>query len=341
MRIGNNPSNNNVIEDRKGFHRVIIPVYIPHENEYFKDAFQIFNYCLFSLKKTSNTQLKISVVSNGSCDSINEKLYKMFAEKHFDEFIIEREGIGKINSVLKGLRTADERFITITDADVLFENGWEENVLAVFRAFPKAGAVCPVPVFGKQFQLTGNIWFNYLFSNKLKFTAVKNPEAMTKFANSIGWPWLDEKFKDVYATLKATNGTMAMVGCSHFVATYKSEVFTKIPDGNTEFKIRGDSEYLYTDLPVIKKGGYRLSTIDNYAYHMGNVMEDWMISKFENLNYVEKVNYTLVFQYLKKPILNPLLLEKIFKAMISIKYLKIGILKMKGLSNSQVQNFIS
>ena len=341
MRIGNNPSNHKIIESINALHRVIIPVYIPHENEYFKDAFKIFEYCLFSLVKTSSTKLKISIVSNGSCDAVNKKLFKIQQELAIDELIIEKEGIGKINSVLKTLRTCEERLITITDADVLFMNGWEQAVLNIFKAFPDAGAVCPTPVYRKHFQLTSNIWMKYLFSNKLRFLPVKNPEAMTKFANSIGWPWLDEKYKDVVATLTSPDEVIAMVGCSHFVATYKKEVFTEIPKGNSQFKIRGNSEYLYTDLPVIKKGGYRLSTYDNYAYHMGNKLETWMTKKFENLLDIEKDNEIVVFKTLKKSILNVMLLEKIFKFLISFSFIKNKILSMKGLTKQQVKDFIA
>ncbi|AMC10153.1 hypothetical protein Lupro_02315 [Lutibacter profundi] len=339
MRIGNNPSNHKIVEANKTLHRVIVPVYIPHETDYFKDALQIFEYCLSSIIKTSITNLKISIISNGCNDAVNDKLVA-FQKKHaIDELIIEREGIGKINSVLKALRTADERFITITDADVLFVNGWEQAILDVFKAFPKAGAVCPTPVFRKHFQLTSNIWLKYLFSNRLKFMPVKNPAAMTKFANSIGWPWLDDKYKDVYATLKATNGTVAMVGCSHFVATYKREVFTEIPSENTEFKIRGNSEHIYTDVPVIKKGGYRLSTEDNYTYHMGNILEGWMVDIYKNLKEEYKSDVKFNFKMLEKPLINYRLSEKCFNFLISIGWLKKRIFKMKGLTDAQVQDF--
>lgn len=341
MRIGSNPSNHKVIEDKKSLHRVIIPVYIPHEYDYFKDAFQIFEYCISSILKTSSTSLKISIVSNGCSNEVNDKLVILYKKYSIDELIIEKEGIGKINSVLKVLRTAEERFITITDADVLFVNGWEENVLKVFEEFPRAGAVCPTPVFRKHFQLTSNIWFNYFFSKKLKFSKVKNPDAMTKFANSIGWPWLDEKYKDVYATLESKNGTIATVGCSHFVATYKREVFTEIPLGNTKFKIRGNSEYLYTDLPVIKKGGYRLSTEDNYAFHMGNVLEDWIIETFLKIRSTVKKEYIYNFKKLNKPFINNILLEKVFIFFISKKLIKTLILKSKGLTKEQIKNFVN
>lgn len=339
MRVGNNPSNEEIIEDVVAFHRVIIPVYIPSETDYFKDAFEIFNYCLRSLHKTSCTHLKVSVVSNGSCTSVNEKLFGLQKEGYIDELMIETEGIGKINSVLKVLRTADERLITITDADVLFDNGWEEAVTTVFKEFPKAGSVCPVPVFRKNFSLTGNVWFSYLFSKKLKFLAVENPEAMTRFANSIGWSRLDAKFKEVIATLKLKNGATALVGCAHFVATYKNEVFTEMPKGNSRYKIRGDSELLYTDLPVLKKGGHRLSTSNNYAYHMGNVLEAWMVEKFEGLDEETKRNNRPQLKELKKPLISHLFIDKLFKNLISFAPVKKSILKMKGLTSAQIKEF--
>jgi hypothetical protein len=336
MRVGNNPNNQQQIEKQVAFHRALIPLYIPNEeDEYFRDAFTIFSYCINSLLRTSRSNLKISVISNGSSDSVNSKLLQMQQQGLIDELIIETEGIGKINSLLKALRTVEERLITITDADVLFDNGWEDAVLEVFENVPKAGAVCPVPVFRKQYNLTSNIWFKYLFSSKLKFSPVKNPEAMTKFALSIGWPRLDEKYKEVIATLDMKNGQKAVVGCSHFVATYKREVFTEIPEGNSLFKIRGNSEYLYTDLPVLKKGGYRLSTYDNYAFHMGNKLEDWMTDAYEKLHTEDKTDELPNLPELKKPLISAVFKEKVFGFLLSKAGMKKRFLKMKGLNEAQ------
>ena len=211
MRKGDNPTKGGkLIQKVECYHRVIIPLHIPHELDYYQDAFRIFELCLFSLSKTASSKIKISIVSNNSSDEINERLVQLYKQGQFDELIFEREAIGKINSILKAIRTVEERLVTITDADVLFCNGWEEAIVEVFEAFPKAGAVCPVPVFRKHFLLTSNIWLRYLFSKKLAFIPVKNPEALTRFANSIGWPWLDIKYKDVIGTLKAKNGTIAV-----------------------------------------------------------------------------------------------------------------------------------
>ena len=232
--------------------------------------------------------------------------------------------------------------VTISDADVLFCNGWENAVVAVFEAFPKAGSVSPVPVFRTHFRLTSNIWMRYLFSSKLSFRPVENPEALTRFANSIGWPRLDIKYKDVIGTLIANNGTIAVLGCSHFVVTYKREVFDELPKGNSVFQLGGDSEQLYTDEPVLKKGGYRLATNDNYAYHLGNHLENWMEEAFDELYEARKVikKYNTLPK-LKKSSVMYYLGQNFFKKIITIKPFKKIILKQKGLTTNQIKNFES
>ncbi len=341
MRKGENITRNTLLELKECSHRVIIPLYIPNEEGYYQDAFKNFKLCLLSVRKTAISPIKISVVSNGSCNTVNSKLQVLQQENHIDELIIETEAIGKINSILKALRTAQERLITITDGDVLFVNNWEKEVLAVFKSFPNAGVVCPVPIFRTHFKLTSNIWLRYLFSKRLTFLPVKNPEAMAKFANSIGWPWLDDKWKDAIGTLKANDGTIAVLGSSHFVATYKREAFTYLPKNNTIYKLGGDSNYEYTDGPVLKMNGYRLTTYDNYAYHLGNTFENWMQDMFDGIKEEEKVFDSFdSLKTLKKKPLTYFISEKIFKKIIRIKRVRIPILKMKGLNNEQINNFL-
>lgn len=342
MRIGENPTRDRLIEKSDSSHRIIIPLYIPHEKDYYKDAFKIFKLCVSSIMKTSSSIVKISVVSNGCSDSINERLLDIAKEGLIDELIIEKGAIGKVNSILKALRTAQERLITVTDADVLFVNGWEEGVLEVFNAFPKAGSVSPVPVFRTHLRLTSNIWLRNFFSKKLYFRAVKNPEGLTAFAKSIGWPDLELKFKDVIATIQSKNNTIAVLGCSHFVVTYKREIFDQSPKTNSIYQLGGNSEHLYLDEPVIKMGGYRLATYDNYAFHMGNVFEPWMEDVYENLEVIDKtvMDYNTL-PFLKKKKIECFFSEKIFKKIFMKKKIRSLIFKYKGLNQEQIKNFVS
>ena len=65
MRAGFNPTKGGKLIDREEcHHRIIIPVHIPHEKDYFEDAYKIFEMCLTSVIKTSVSKIKISVISN-------------------------------------------------------------------------------------------------------------------------------------------------------------------------------------------------------------------------------------------------------------------------------------
>ena len=101
MRIGDNPTKiGKLVEKTPCEHRVIIPLHVPNEEGYYKDAYKIFELCLFSVKKTASTPIKISVVSNGSSITVNERLTQLYVQNTIDELIIERDGVGKVNSIL-------------------------------------------------------------------------------------------------------------------------------------------------------------------------------------------------------------------------------------------------
>ena len=304
MRTGKNVSKEKLIESDSCMHRVIIPLYVPHEEDYYKESYEIFILSIKSLKMTSYSDIKISVISNGSCDEVNTRLLKLYHTGIINELIIERDCIGKLNSILKVIRTCDEPFVTISDADILFDNDWENEVMNVFKEFPKAGAVSPMPVFRTQNHYTSNILFDYLFSNRLQFTEVKNPEALTLFAKSIGWSRLDEHWKDVIMTVRSKSNLTAVVGCNHSVVTYNKSIFNNIPDGNSSFQLGGDSEGEYLDRPVLFSDGYRLATENNFAYHMGNLKETWMDDLFNNLKTVTKKSLQFVCEPLKEKKMN-------------------------------------
>jgi hypothetical protein len=341
MRKGKNIVKDIILQLNKSNHRVIIPLHIPNEEGYYKDAFQIFVYCLSSLRVTSFSNLKISIISNGSCEEVNRNLFRMYEKEDFDELIIESNPIGKINSILKALRSAEERYITITDADILFMNGWERSVFDIFESFPKAAAVSPLPVFRTQNHYTSNIIFDYFFSKKMQFSVVKSPEALTRFANSIGWPWLDNKWKDVIMTIKGNNGIKAVVGCNHCVVTYKKEIFEAMPKGNSEFVLGGNSEALYLDRLNQLYDGYRLTTYNNFAYHLGNQIEDWMVPTFESLKKEQKLDYKIESKLLKRRQVHYFLKSIVFKKIMNVKYIRSNFYLWKGLDKTKLKNFNS
>lgn len=275
MRIGVNPQKNVKSEEQAFYHQIIIPVYIPNQEGYFKDSFAIFKFCLESLFRTCHEKTYYTIVDNGSCTEVSKFLKSLQEEGKLQE-LITTDNIGKINAVFKGVSGHSFPLVTITDADVLFLSGWQEETYRVFNAFPKAGFVSPVPIPKLLKYHTYGPIMKYLFSGKLQFTTPEDPQALLDFASSIeNKDFYKKVHLDNYLTI-TTDSVKAVLGAGHFVATYRREVFTPLKEHYTPYKLDPKSDRPFLDQPVSDRGYWRLATAKNLAYHMGNVVEDWM-----------------------------------------------------------------
>lgn len=338
MRIGFNPQKDKQVELSDFFHQIIIPVYIPNQEGYFKDSLVILKYCLESLFRTSHSKTYFTVVNNGSCKEIISYLNELQDKGQIQE-LIHTTNIGKLNAILKGLTGQNFQLITIADSDVLFLNDWQKATYEVFKAFPKTGAVSPVPNSRGLKYYTSNVIFDCLFSDKLKFTEVKNPQAMIKFAESIG---NENFFNEINLKRNLTIGTdksTAVVGAGHFVATYRKEVFDNLNQKHSSYGMGGDSEESILDKPVAENGFWRLSTSDNYAFHLGNVTEDWMKDVVQNLPdkaieiplpQFKKVNTYRMTNWIKSSFFSKIIFRKPFWLLL---------LRYKGLSANEANNY--
>lgn len=95
----------------------------------------------------------------------------------------------------------------------------------------------------------------------------------------------------------------------------------------------GGSEQVLDSL-AIKNGYYRLTTYNNYAYHMGNVYENWMdeiiISK-EKEEVAEKVPLHKTHFWVRRPGLFAKFKIELMKKVLKSHKLRMLFLKHKGL----------
>lgn len=338
MRVGFNPHKDKTQTSSDYFHQVIIPVYIPNQEGYFKDCFEILKLCLDSLFKTIHDKTYVTIVNNGSCDLVVDYLNGLYKVNKIQE-ITHVTNIGYINAMLKGITGQKFSLITTSDADVLFLDGWQNATYSIFEDFPKAGAVCPTPSSRSFKRFTSNIFWDNLFSNKIQFKDVVNPLALKAFGNSVG----DANFYNSiqlkkYLTLSTIN-CKAVLGAGHYIVTYRASIFNNVESRYTDFILGGNSDDLF-DLPVVKKGFWRLSTADNYTYHMGNVVEDWMLVEVSKLTQNdEKCTFEL------KPIQSSSRLayfvkSKLFDKFILNKKIMKYYLICKGLSKEEAKNYL-
>jgi len=339
MRVGFNPNRDQKQQSNDFFHHIVIPVYIPNYEGYFKDSFQILKYCLESLLKTIHSKTYVTIINNGSHPDIIYFLNQLQTTGQIQE-IINTTNIGKLNAVLKGISGHDFPFITVADCDVLFLNNWQKETYNVFKEFPKTGAVCPTPSSRSLRNLTFNIWFDLFFSKSLQFTKVKNPDALKAFAASVGSPMMYNNYHlEKYLTVRNHN-FKAVVGAGHFITTYRKEVFEEANIKYSNFMLGGDSEAELLDIPVVKKGMWRLSTEDNFAYHLGNVKEKWMEKTLSEIKPNDFFSETsIILKDVKISKIKFFLIHNLFAKIITRKKIWNYCLMLKGLNKKEVEAY--
>ena len=297
MRSGRNPEKENSKIEIESYHRVILPVYIPNlTEEYFKDGLAILDYCIRSLLKTIHAKTRISIVNNGSCGEVSDYLAKLYSEEpSIDQLLHVKNNLGKINAVYSVVKSNLEPIITVSDADVMFLPNWQYEVEKILHEIPEAGMVSPTPfsTLYKRSDMKSTYYYAF-FRSKLKTHPVINPEGQQNFEKSIG----REMFKKIHLgryIILDSGKAKAVLGCGHFVATYKSRVFEMAPQQVCEYKIGPKAMPQYIDLPNDKAGLLRLATLGNHAYHLGNRSEPWMEEEMDRIN-TSKTDNSRIFR---------------------------------------------
>ena len=338
MRVGFNPNKEKEKKEEHFYHQVIIPVFIPNHEGYFTDSFRILQLCLESLFKTCHAKTYITVVNNGSCEEVVNYLQQLLIEKKIQE-LTHSTNIGYVNAMLKGIVGHNFPIITTSDSDVLFLNDWQKETYKLFEVFPKAGAICPTPSSKTLKFYSYNLIFDSFFSKKIKFSDVINSIAMRDFALSIGnSDFYNNLHLSKFLTVE-NKKVKAVVGAGHYIVTYKGSIFNNIQEKYSGFKLGGGSDDIL-DRPVVKQGYWRIATEDNYAYHMGNVIEPWMEQKFNDI--VDQSNLEICRPLLKQISQNLIvnfIKEKIFMRLLVFKPIWKLFLQYKGLSKEEAKQY--
>ena len=338
MRVGYNPNKDKILTKNKEQHQLIVPVHIPNNEGYFKDSLNVLKLSISSILKTSSN-LFVTIVNNGSTQEVVSYLNQLLALGDINE-VIHTPKIGKVNAIKKGIAGHDFDLVTITDADVLFLDNWQEETYKVFNNFNKAGVVGLVPQIKMFDNKCSNIIYDNFFSKQLKFENVQQPEDMRRFYESLGWK---DNYRKIYLqkqlVLKSKKNT-AIVGVGHFVATYKRFLFNEVLAINDNLAMGGYSEIRNFDEPVLKYDLYRLTTLNNLAYHIGNCIEPWMHNTYnalgdsplitESIPKIKKASKKSIYYILK---------TKIFKRMFKMAFIKRWFLQRKGLSQNEASQF--
>ena len=275
MRIGSNPEKEKNEKNQLKQHRVVMVFYVPNsDEEYYKELHKVLDKSLESLVKTINFETTaITLINNNSTSELNLVVDKYI--QHIDKYICYSENKGKVNAVINEVRGAYEPFVTITDADVLFYSGWEQAVFSIFKTYSKAGVVSPLPVPHCAFARNSVLFWDGLFLH-LKYGSILSSNDTELYKKSVDNDVVFRRRHHDYWDIKhlyLDRTPKAIVGATHFVATYKTELFRNQYEF-PQFKFKAAYEDHFMDIIAEKKGMYRLSTTQTFAYHIGNSLDE-------------------------------------------------------------------
>jgi hypothetical protein len=297
MRLGMNPQKQERKLTLATNHRIVVVVYIPNEEGFYKDSYNVFKACIDSLLSTTQSTSLITVVNNGSFPKVGILLNQYLDEGKIDTLISHKTNIGKIDALIGAARGAREKLLTLTDSDILFVNGWQQKTIEIFNTFPNVGSVSPIPVrYGYHYGTSSVI--KKILLKKLELRLMPIPENFTaynRYLESINWE--ADKNENTEWAVVSHNNVKAILGSGHQVLTINRDVlFQTVPTSPSLTLVGGKSEYQYVDEPIDKSGKLRLATYNNFAFHMGNKLEDWMTAiqkeNTDNTAHFQNIEFT-------------------------------------------------
>ena len=286
MREGSNPGKTHSELPPFKQHRVLVPVFIPSHEGYFRHALEILKLSLESLCVTTANRANVTIISNGCAVEVVRMLEGYLELGRIDQLLLNHGNRGKIDAVLSVAHGCFEDLITISDCDVLFMPGWLAAVEDVFQAFPECGVVAPVPNPSLAYHDTASTILGALIRRELRLEKVVPEADLDRFAHSIGRPDYFEPEQRWAQLVVRRNGNGACVGAGHFVFTLRREVADDLPRHPSLLALQGETEWL--DDPPEAMGVWRLATTRAYAYHLGNLPEPWM---YEALDWCQRQSH--------------------------------------------------
>ncbi|SNR76011.1 Glycosyl transferase family 2 [Lutibacter agarilyticus] len=280
MRTGVNPEK---FKENKIFylkHRIIIPVYIPNlEEDYYKNSYKVFKCHIESLLKTIDLKTTgITIINNNCCNIISEYIEGLLKENKIQKITKYSENKGKVYTIVSEIKSSYEEYITITDADVFFMNNWLSKSIEIFNNFPNAAFVTPLPCPANYKYLNRPLLVNEIFN--LKIDNIVNLSSFDLFEDGVNpkegyfegktWSWKSKQY------MLENKNIQACVGASHFVFTIKKSYLKTVELNGPTYVFKNGDEKIYLERFIEENGGYRLSTTETYAYHMGNSIENWV-----------------------------------------------------------------
>lgn len=261
--------------------------YVPSLQGYFRDALDIIQVHLSSMRSSMDQEVNTMVFDNGSCPEVVRYLESQWQSGLIDWLTLSRHNLGK-NGALNWIFSAmPNEYIAYSDSDVFFRSGWLEESLKIFQVFDRAGMVSAQPVFfdflrgqGTTIQQIEEYAGDFSIA-KLKPT----PEIVEEYCDGIdASDELRKEFlnQDLTVAIHSKTGFQAVTTATDMQFMLKKEVIKSL----VPLPIAGAltaKDAIDIPMGVEKLGYWLLSTDKPYVWHMGNALDSDLNTEIKSL----------------------------------------------------------
>jgi len=243
---------------------------------FFREAREVIEVHLQSIRQTVGNDADVLVFDNNSCDEIANFLKDQYAAGIIDWLILSRHNLGKTGALNWIFSALPNEYLTYTDSDVLFRAKWVERSLEIFDSFERVGLVSAQPAFYDH--IPGVIETTSQISNMSDVRlSAEEPfaDALAEYCRGIG---ASEEVKQRLAKNRlhvATNlntGVRAVVGSTHMQFMLRKELARKlVPLPVTHVLDSSDDAEINRRMESL--GYLQLSLPDPLVYHLGNTLQ--------------------------------------------------------------------
>lgn len=274
-RVGINPARSKLSTYRPAQVTVAVLTHIPELEGYYRHRLDVLKLCLNSILAHTEKPYDLMVFDNGSCAPVVDYLRQMRDAGAIDYMLFSTRNLGKIGALQVMFNAAPGEWIAYCDDDILFYPGWLPAHMQIIETYPNVGMVSGLPVRN----------LSERSSTSLHTWVASQPDHLDvnhtrHIPDEWEMDWALSTGRDAQEHLKATLQNQDMVLRYHTVGAFGSAnhfqflsprlaLLNAMPDQWTG-KLMGHMTEL--DDAIDQQGLLRLSTLERYTRHIGNVI---------------------------------------------------------------------
>jgi glycosyltransferase involved in cell wall biosynthesis len=291
-RIGINPARHKLSDYRPARVTVAVITHIPQLRGYFRKKLEVLCISLSSLLAHTSLPYDLLVFDNNSCSEVVDYLRGLRDKGAVRFLLLAGENVGKIGALRIIFEAVPSDIVAYSDEDILFYPGWLEAHLRILEAYPNAGMVSGVPVRNASC---------YATQTHQRLLAQCDDEVQITRQRRIPdeWEidWALSTGRDPQEHLIAMQAQTELVLCrkgveaigaaNHFQFVAPKHVILNALPQAWSGRLMGQMVEL--DEAVDAAGYLRLSTVERYTRHIGNVVSPELLEEARKMELPTKL----------------------------------------------------